>query len=149
MCRVVPKWKAKKNFLGLQFAFLASITFVEPFVVWIELLYIHFLSLLSELWILVQYFFNNWYCISLILWPFLLKWIPVAFVIFWVFTYPLCSENLSLSERLVSPIYCWGHFLHPNKYIKVLVKQLIFFLFAFWIVDPDWTISPELMFAYN
>ena len=60
---------------------------------------------------------------SLVQCPLELKCAPVDFDMFLVFTYPLCSENLSLSILSLSPIYCWGHFLQPNKYIILLVEQ--------------------------
>ena len=44
--------------------------------------------------------------------PFKLKCTPVVFEVFLSLTYPLYFKNLSLRFISLSPIYCWGHFLH-------------------------------------
>ena len=80
---------------------------------------------------LLNIFSTTVICMSLTLCPLVLKWTPVAFDWLLVFTYPLCSENLSLSVLSVSPIYCWGHFLHPNKYIILLEKQSALVVISF------------------
>ena len=82
---------------------------------------------------------------SLTLCPLPLKWSPVAFVLLPVLTYPLCSENRSLSVLSDSPIYCWGHFLHPNKYIIFLLEQsTLEFISILKLVYVDFTVFPSL-----
>ena len=68
--------------------------------------------------------------ISLSLWPTSLKCLPVAFVKILFFTYPLCSAKRSFKVLLVSPIYYWGHLLHPSKYIIFERTQLTLVLMS-------------------
>jgi len=83
---------------------------------------------------------------SVIEWPGRWKWertAPVYVALAWrrLFVACLCSEKRLRSVRLVSPTYCFLHFLHSVIYVKVVELQVIWCLICL--------VSPVLLKVYD
>ena len=140
----ILKWNLKK---WLQFAnFQPPLILLRPLYLVLKRL-IHIFSLCF----LYCGFWLNIFSItvtvmSLKLCPILLMCSPVALLVTFDVTYPLCSKNRSFKVLSVSPMYCWVHFLHPIKYTTFLEVQLTLVLIStFRLFDVDFTVFPSFM----
>ena len=108
----------KKNICNANHLLLRPLYLVLNFIMYCSSLC--FLTRGSKLWTFSMMVTN----ISLVPCPGRLKCWPVAFVSCLLATYPLCSLNLSCSDRSDSPIYCTLHLVQEMQYIILADLQL-------------------------